>query len=988
MPVDQLPDGRIPVLLSAHEEDLIAADATAILRYVEGGADVYAVAATLLRTRRTRRHRAVIRASNLDELITGLRAVSVGEQHALVTRSSLGASRRTAFVFPGQGNQWPGMAAQAYHRLPAYRLEVDRCAEAFVAAGAPSPVPYLTGVDDRDWPRVQVQAAQFTHAVALAGVWHSCGLLCDITIGHSLGEVAAGYVAGTVALHDAVGVVIARAAVVDRLPGRYGMAVLALDAATATELAASTPGWLEVSVVNSESSTVLSGDADSVAEVVRLVEERGVFARQIGVDFPAHTSALESVRDDLMTRLPDGVFSAAPVEFIGAVRGAVVAPDTDFRRYWYENLRNTVRFDRAVATAVSRGAGTFVELSAHPALMMPLADLVDDEQSAEAAVLVASSRRDEPFLDHLSAAIAAAAVADPGYRWTDLVSSPVGPPPRGFPNAPMGATHFWTHSRRLRPQEAAEPAVQPHQAREIWQPRREVSENAVRTVAVVAAVGADELVVRKLREAVARHPWARAGTVADAAVIAVVAPATADSNPVEAADELGELVGAGMLRYADGGHGRVQWLITAAGEHTQPDDPPAAPLQAAVAAMHRCIGFEHPETTFAHLDLPRWGFDGDTAARAVDILLGEPAAVALRDDASHRDQCYERVLTFDTSTAEPLPRSAFDNVVITGSGAVGLELAQFCAARGARRMLLLSRRQIAQATLDGLRIPGTDVVAVPCDITDPAAVAAAAAAHADGGASIFIHAAGSAVLAPSDRLTADDFRTTFAAKVVGLETMLAGWPLSTQCRIVLCSSTAAVWGGHGNAAYSASNRMLDAIAQRLRTEGRNAVSVRSGLWQGAGILADAEIERALRSGLTQMPPGLAAAAVLSERGIDPLLFGADLDRLQTFLESQSIRTDLTETTSPRDADPQSHRSAHDVVRAELAAALKLSDSRIDLGAALIDIGMDSLLALDLRKRLLRATGRSVPLAKLLGGISGTELALILDQTQGVETARD
>ena len=68
MPVDQLPDGRIPVLLSAHEEDLIAADATAILRYVEGGADVYAVAATLLRTRRTRRHRAVIRASNLDEL--------------------------------------------------------------------------------------------------------------------------------------------------------------------------------------------------------------------------------------------------------------------------------------------------------------------------------------------------------------------------------------------------------------------------------------------------------------------------------------------------------------------------------------------------------------------------------------------------------------------------------------------------------------------------------------------------------------------------------------------------------------------------------------------------------------------------------------------------------------------------------------------------------------------------------------------------------
>ena len=104
-----------------------------------------------------------------------------------------------------------------------------------------------------------------------------------------------------------------------------------------------------------------------------------------------------------------------------------------------------------------------------------------------------------------------------------------------------------------------------------------------------------------------------------------------------------------MLRYADGGRCRVQWLITAAAEQAQPDDPPAAPLQAAVAAMHRCIGFEHPETTFAHLDLPRWGFDGDTADRAVDILLGEPAEVALRADAANRYQCYERVLTFDTS---------------------------------------------------------------------------------------------------------------------------------------------------------------------------------------------------------------------------------------------------------------------------------------------------------------------------------------------------
>lgn len=986
--IGPLPDGRIPVVLSAHDEDLIAEDAAAILRHAETGAGVSSIAAGLLRTRRIRRHRTVIRAADTDELVSGLNAVAAGEQHPWVAHSSLGTTRRTAFVFPGQGNQWPGMAAEAYRGLDAYRLEADKCAEAFVAAGAPSPVPYLTGSADGDWPRVQVQAAQFTHAVALASVWQSCGLLCDIAVGHSLGEVAAGYVAGAVTLPDAVGVVTARAAVVDRLPGRYGMAVLAVDVDTATSLAATIPGWLEVSVVNSDASTVLSGDADSVAEIVRLTQGRGVFARQIGVDFPAHTTALESVRDELMTLLPDGSFRAAAVEFIGGAHGAVVSADSDFRRYWYENLRNTVRFDRAVATAISRGAGIFVELSAHPALMMPLADLADGASGGdEPAVMVASSRRDEPLVDHLSAAIITAAVADPAYRWTDLVPASVGPPPRGLPNAPMRSTHFWVrpqHPHRSQP----ESGTQAHIARELWRPRPDAAEAPSRSIAVVTAAGADESVADRVRAGIARHPRARTGTPADAEIVAVIAPASTETDATKAANELGALVDAGLLDYAADTRAQTQWLITAAAERPHPADPPAAPLQAAAAAMHRCIGFEHPETGFGHLDLPDWNVGDDLLDRVVDVVLGDPAEVALRGVAPHQAQCYERTLSFEPSTAQPLPHRALDNIVITGSGAVGLELARHCAAHGARRILLLARREITQEALDTVRRMGTTVLAASCDITDPAAVSTTAAAYADGDASMVIHAAGSAVLGPSAQLTAEDFRTTCAAKVIGAETLLAGWPLRTDCRIVLCSSTAAVWGGHGNAAYSASNRIVDAIAQRLRSEGRDAVSVRSGLWHGAGILADTEIQRALRSGLTQMPPEAAAAAVLSTQGIDPLVFGADLDRLRTFLESQWIRTDLTEADEPSVAAAQTHRTAGDVVRAEVAAALRLSETQIDLGAALIDIGMDSLLALDLRKRLRTATGQSVPLAKILGGISGAELAAILELTQGVESARD
>ena len=136
MHTNSLPDGRVPVLLSAHAEDLIAADAEAIVGYLDREPDVHAVAATLLRTRKQRRHRAVVRAADTRELADGLRALAAGDDHPLVARSSESATPRTAFVFPGQGNQWPSMGADAYRQLPVYRAEVDKCAEASSPQGS------------------------------------------------------------------------------------------------------------------------------------------------------------------------------------------------------------------------------------------------------------------------------------------------------------------------------------------------------------------------------------------------------------------------------------------------------------------------------------------------------------------------------------------------------------------------------------------------------------------------------------------------------------------------------------------------------------------------------------------------------------------------------------------------------------------------------------------------------------------------------------
>jgi mycobactin polyketide synthetase MbtD len=349
MSVSTWPDGRIPVLLSAHAPDLVGEDAAAIARHLRTRPDtgVADVAGQLLRTRRLRRHRAVLRAADREELLEGLLALAAGEDHPLVARSAEHTTPRLAFVCPGQGSQWPAMGSDAYTHLPAYRAEADKCAAAFTAAGLTSPLRYLTTAGDPDsFAEIEIQGAQFVHAVALAAVWRSCGVAADLTVGHSLGEIAAAYLAGVITLPDAVAVVGARAGVTDRMRGRYAVAALGLTAAAAEQLIAETPGWLELSVINASASVAVSGDRGAVATAVATVSARGGFAREITVNFPVHTSVLEPLREDFTAALPRGRFGDGPMQFIGGATGDVVAAGTEFGDYWYGNLRNMVRFAR------------------------------------------------------------------------------------------------------------------------------------------------------------------------------------------------------------------------------------------------------------------------------------------------------------------------------------------------------------------------------------------------------------------------------------------------------------------------------------------------------------------------------------------------------------------------------------------------------------------------------------------------------------------
>lgn len=968
MNISHLPDGRVPVLLSAHTEELLAAEATGIADYLDriGAVSLGAVAAMLLRLRRRRRFRAVVRAHDAAELAAALRALAAGEEHPLVAVSSRTAAPRTAFVFPGNGGQWPSMGTDAYRQLPVYRAAVDRCAAAFVAAGIDSPLDFLVDPVDREWTQIHSQSAQFTHAVGLTSVWQALGIEPDVTLGHSLGEIAAAHVAGAMTLAEAVAVVIARAGALDSLAGDFGAASLGVSVDEARQAVSDAAGWMELSVVNSAASVVVSGDRTAIADLVSDMQSRGRFARVIAMSFPAHTSALDPLRAQLLAGVPESRFGDGTVPFIGSVTGEVVGADTEFGEYWYRNLRSTVRFDQAAATARDSGVEGFVEMSAHPALLHALAD-------TDAPLIVGSGRRDEALVDVLSDNIATVAVADPDYDWAEHIE-PNQPMLRGFPHAPMAAMHLWAAPEPLPPVAGLTVSA------EHWLPQPdETVPLIIRRAAVLDLPGPRGELADRIRDGVR----ANLGTVlvepAEADLLIIVAPMLDHPDTEAAITDLAELIRGGLCDYpnAIGSQCNDVWLVTVGGEHVRDDEPVALPAQAALAAMHRSIGFDHPDQSFRHLDLASWEIDTPAATAVVETTLGTGTEVALRDS-----QQYRRGLTALPDADAPAP-GLLDNVVITGgNGAVGLHFARTLAAAGARRIVLVSRSGTDAQQLAGF--DGTDVVSVQCDITSSEQVSAAAATHAGDGATLVVHAAGAAAFGTT--VGADDFIATAAAKVAGLARLAESWPLCPDARILVCSSVSGLWGGLGHVAYAAVNRMQDVLAGQFRAKGLDCVAVRWGLWPGAGIVGADEVARIERAGLREMDPDVAIEAALGTSAPAPLIFSADAERLATLLGA-----------APVDAEPavpqqvpvaiSAGADAEDVVRHELSAVLKLGDpGGIDLTAALFDLGLDSLLALDLRKRLRRGTGRSVPLAGLLSGITGIELVdLLTDRSEKVES---
>lgn len=337
--------------------------------------------------------------------------------------TSSGATiRKIAFLFGGQGSQYPGMGAALYQRYPVFRAQVDACAEMF-APYLDTPVRAVMFGEVTDPALLDrteyTQPALFTLEYALAKLWMSWGVRPNVLLGHSIGEVTAAAIGGVFDLPDAVRLVATRGRLMQSVRATGGMlAVTTTQDVLARELA-DFPG-LALAAVNSPEQCVASGDADQLDALAERMRRLGVAVDRLTVSHAFHSGHMAEVFDEFRAAISDITFRPPTIPIVSDVTGAVArfaeigTPD-----YWVRQIGAPVLFMAGVRAIERRGRHAFVEVGPSAALTAMARRSVNGGEHH----WVPSLRRRDPGGDTTLRGLAELYVAGVGVHWREVHES-------------------------------------------------------------------------------------------------------------------------------------------------------------------------------------------------------------------------------------------------------------------------------------------------------------------------------------------------------------------------------------------------------------------------------------------------------------------------------------------------------------------------------------------------------------------------------------
>lgn len=277
------------------------------------------------------------------------------------------------FVYTGMGPQWWGMGRQLFEAEPVFAEKLRECDVIFREIAGWSLLDEIRK-DEHSSAINQTHIAQpanFAIQAALTELWRQWGIVPDVVVGHSVGEVAAAHVSGALDLRDGLTVSFHRSRLQATTAGSGTMLAVGLNAEEAARRIESLnrqQTQVSIAAINSPTSVTLAGEAEALQACAEELKAEGIFTQFLRVDVPYHSHKMDPLEKELLDSLSAITPGETRIPLYSTVSGSLVYGRELHAEYWWHNVRQPVRFGEAVSNLLEAGHRHFVEVGPHPVL--------------------------------------------------------------------------------------------------------------------------------------------------------------------------------------------------------------------------------------------------------------------------------------------------------------------------------------------------------------------------------------------------------------------------------------------------------------------------------------------------------------------------------------------------------------------------------------------------------------------------------------------